>query len=90
MKVAGSDWIDIRDEHPPVNGRPVLVCLAKEFSGSHQHVARYNITGTGKPMGVIANQFAFDLPPVTHWQELGALPWHQGYPEPKNDEPQSM
>lgn len=82
MKVIGSNWIDIKDDHPPVNGKPVLVCLESKHLGSFMHVGRWRTDSMGKPLGIISSMFTYDLPPVLYWQELPALPWHQGYPDP--------
>ena len=80
--VPGSPWIDMRDNHPPVNGTPVIVCFEKEVSKSFVHVGVYNTNSHGKPMLVANGMFGFDLPQVLYWQQI-SLPWHMGHSEPR-------
>jgi hypothetical protein len=82
-------WNDFKAEHPPVNGRPCFVCFVKEVDGSYVHVGRWGTTSTGKPLGVIAGKFAYDLPEIAYWSEI-ILPWDHGYPKPLPPAPAAM
>lgn len=83
MPRPGQPWKSITEEHPPVNGTPVLVCLERKWLGSYIHVGSWNMTGNGVPLGVITGHFDCDLPKVLYWtEELPQLPWHLDWPNP--------
>lgn len=87
----GSNWRDIKVDHPPLNGTPVLVCLAQPHQGSYLQVGKWIAKPSGeKPHCVISGMFAFDLPPVLYWQSLPQVPWYEGWPGPAASTPDTM
>ena len=66
-QILDDDW-NVNLDEMPGDGTPYLVCLERKTLGSHVHVAITNLNSAKKPMTLIGNNFAFDMPPIIGWK----------------------